>query len=227
MTADRLYDYFDNPSGSEITSGDFQELLRQYPCFSAAHTLYLFELKNEDNPHFQEKLKKHGIHFHNRRHTAAIINGELFPVLISRHQKGISGLKAEGSAVENTSSQNDLLEFGYEEKKDPRSNESSSFTGWIDRFSDNEDKKELIERFLNSDVGPIRADSETKLSGDVSKESIQEDENFITDTLAKIYVNQGMFSKAIFAYEKLSLKFPEKSVYFATQIEEIKRLIKK
>ncbi len=80
----------------------------------------------------------------------------------------------------------------------------------------------LIERFLESEPGAIKADKQTNLEGDVSEGSVQEDDSFITDTLAKIYVKQGLHAKAIYAYERLSLKYPEKSAYFAAQIEKIK-----
>jgi hypothetical protein len=86
------------------------------------------------------------------------------------------------------------------------------------------DNHSLIRNFIEDDPGPIRADNPTLLKGDVSLASIREHDGFITDTLAKIYVKQGLYAKAIYAYEKLSLKYPEKSAYFAAQIEKIKSI---
>ena len=42
--------------------------------------------------------------------------------------------------------------------------------------------------------------------------------------LLKIYKEQGHFDKAINAFEKLILKFPEKKTLFATQINDIKKI---
>jgi hypothetical protein len=82
----------------------------------------------------------------------------------------------------------------------------------------------LILNFIKEDPGPIRADGKTGLRGDVSLASIREHDGFITDTLAQIYVKQGLYAKAIYAYERLSLKYPEKSAYFAAQIEKIRNI---
>ncbi len=74
-----------------------------------------------------------------------------------------------------------------------------------------------IERIKPGEIQPVRDLSET---GD------EEGAIFITETLAKIYVNQGYFTKAINVYQKLSLQYPEKSAYFAGCIEKIEELIK-
>lgn len=66
------------------------------------------------------------------------------------------------------------------------------------------------------------AKAEVKIS-DLAQKSIQRDDNTITETLAKILELQKHYDKAIEAYEKLSLKYPEKSSYFATRILELKK----
>ena len=59
---------------------------------------------------------------------------------------------------------------------------------------------------------------------ETAKKSLSENDDFITETLAKIYKEQGHFDKAINAFEKLILKFPEKNTLFASQINEIKKI---
>ncbi len=86
-------------------------------------------------------------------------------------------------------------------------------------------KDELIDKFLSADPKIISSDEPDEEQEDVSISSVTEDDGLISDTLARIYVKQGYYSKAIFTYEKLSLKFPEKSSYFASQIEKIQQLI--
>ena len=123
--------------------------------------------------------------------------------------------------------------------------EHHSFTGWLKTLDDqpdhtvatDEDSKvksgkkaadtDLIENFINKGTGKIvPVENGAANTVDISEDSVKEHDGFITDTLAKIYVKQGYYSKAIFAYEKLILKFPEKSSYFAAQIEEIKKIVR-
>jgi len=117
--------------------------------------------------------------------------------------------------------------------------QQQSFTAWLDTINKrpvpddrNEDasslqKKQnhLIDDFLRKNPRIEGNNSLEYPSYDVSEHSVEEHDSFITDTLAHIYVRQGLYLKAIQAYEKLCLKYPEKNAYFAAQIEEIKRLI--
>ncbi|HEX2968484.1 MAG TPA: hypothetical protein VHO46_05215 [Bacteroidales bacterium] len=85
---------------------------------------------------------------------------------------------------------------------------------------------DLIDRFiiLNPRIEPNREKKETPIE---DRSTLYEEGGFVTETLARIYINQGYYSKAIDIFEKLSLKYPEKSSYFATQIEKIKEYLKK
>ena len=83
--------------------------------------------------------------------------------------------------------------------------------------------KGIIDKIIESDPGRIKLGNQKFFTPNVdAKQSLLENEHLVTETLAKIYALQGNNSKAIRAYEILSLKFPQKSVYFATLIEKLK-----
>ncbi|MDA8547139.1 hypothetical protein N9K61_00170 [Flavobacteriaceae bacterium] len=104
--------------------------------------------------------------------------------------------------------------------------EKYSFLDWFDVINDDmpkvDEKFDLIDEFIkNPPKIKINNDYEVKLSFKTDQKIKDE---LITETLAKIYVKQEKFNKAIKAYEILSLKYPKKSSFFADQINDIKKL---
>ena len=84
-------------------------------------------------------------------------------------------------------------------------------------------KTELIDKFIESSpkISPVRQE-------DVSKTYAEQSETnnsyLMTETLARVYLEQKKYQKAIQAYEILILKYPEKSSFFANRISDIKIL---
>ena len=124
---------------------------------------------------------------------------------------------------------NELLELDIDQEEEDNGNEIVG-SEQLSEEAENITKKlqsDLIDRFINANprIEPNR-DKTLLPVEDISKPYFEVEGGFITETLARIYVNQGYYSKAVDIYEKLSLKFPEKSSYFATQIEKVKEYLK-
>ncbi len=103
----------------------------------------------------------------------------------------------------------DLLELDTEEESSPMSERDTDEADHYPR-SVTETKKqlqaELIDKFIisNPRIEPVR-DKTDKPVEDISKPFVEEEAGFVTETLARIYVAQGYFSKAIDIYGKLCL----------------------
>ena len=106
--------------------------------------------------------------------------------------------------------------------------EKYSFLDWFDVINESESnldfKIDLIDKFIMNSP-KINIKKEYKPDLEIIPESKIKDD-LITETLAKIYIDQKKYNKAIKAYNILSLKYPKKSSFFADQIERIKNLKK-
>lgn len=85
------------------------------------------------------------------------------------------------------------------------------------------DMDSILENFMQHTPTISRPKAEFFNPVKSAKKSVEEDEDIATETLARIVLKQGNAPKAIRIYEKLILKYPDKSTIFAGQIEKIKQ----
>lgn len=86
-----------------------------------------------------------------------------------------------------------------------------------------EKKFDLIDKFItnNPKIAPVR---ESKPTINLAQTQLVQNDNLMTETLARIYLEQKNYDKAIQSYRILILKYPEKSGFFADQIKAVKQL---
>lgn len=110
---------------------------------------------------------------------------------------------------------NHVDEDGTEDKEVIKQAEQSTSSN-VDEVTD------LLERFLiNSKRRQPKEKREFFNAEEKAKRSEKDDSNLVSESLAKLYVKQELFDKALETYRKLSLQIPEKSAYFAARFKEV------
>ncbi len=172
----------------------------------------------------------------NLKDANAILDPELFT----------SKNKEEKKNIDSVSTHSDALEIG--EPLPFTKKEKYSFGEWLQLTSlkavkrkDEEPRKELepidfpleeavlknkkfelIDKFIADNPKIVPKTTTPKV--DISQSIKMDKKELMTETLARVYLEQKKYKKAIQAYKILSLKYPEKSGFFADRIKAVEKI---
>ncbi|WP_055444414.1 hypothetical protein [Lacinutrix himadriensis] len=178
--------------------------------------------------------------------TTGVLDPELFQPKIERSKIANFSLEvsekieaAEESITTKETSPNEVLNIG--KPLEFENTETHSFNEWLKlaKFTpiqreekqevveeiktEKEKKFDLIERFITKNP-KLKPTKTAKVNVNIAEAQMIQPEALMTETLARIYVEQKNYKKALQSYKILSLKYPEKSGFFADQIKAVKQL---
>ena len=89
------------------------------------------------------------------------------------------------------------------------------------------ESNQLAQRLSKTAAGNMaeKADDDSETFSSDPMEKISLDDSYFTETLARVYVNQRRYDKALEIIRVLSLKYPQKNRYFADQIRYLEKII--
>ena len=187
-------------NNKELKKNDMKllkKVSKKFPFFLPVKVLKLVLAKKYQTIDYNKILRSTSINITDRIHLYNLLNNDL--------------LKND----EKQSLIDELKKINYEKE--------ASFLDWLSESKPTPNSTfEQVKKSLSNrlDIHDLKAKKHVK-----TKKIKKQD--YMTETLAKIYVKQGKYEDALKAYKILCLKYPEKISLFADQIKIIKKQIKK
>ena len=199
-----------NLSEKEVSFLD--EINREFPYFQTSKVIFLKSLSENEDIKFKKFL----------RSTAAYTRDRsvLFE-FVKKSQNQNEKVFFNKNEITTVQSEYKIIE--------EKIIEENSFVEWLKLSNlkpiDRSNEKETIDKFI-SEKPKLKVEVNENESNNDKADNLSNQAGYMTETLAKLYLNQKNYEKAIQSYKILILKFPEKNSYFADQIKKIKSLKK-
>ena len=226
-----LYNLITEPDSynSAISSKDLELEYEEYPYFSVLRLLYLRKLYAENHEGKERALNKNALYISDRKNLFFFLEApdyindrtkkETDPFrLIDEYLSAVNASQKQELTdlyLLQPTSYSDYLQWNLSERKKPHTQEKNE-------LNPNTEYQELLKTLAPQiektadDVSP--SDKEQENTNNFQK-------SYFTETLARIYIKQKRYEKALQIIRNLSLKYPKKNIYFADQIKLLEKLI--
>lgn len=222
---------------NQLSINELEPIVNEFPYFQFAKSILLKKYRTSEHFKYNSALKSLAANTINREvlfdYISQIEEDQIAPIPKTEVTTNISTKGTQEQSIDITQEVNKPLQFTTKEKH--------SFSQWLQlnhqtpvqrviaqntEISPLDTKLNTIDQFLlnNPKITPVKKTTSNNTS---IKRSIEENSSqLMTETLAKVYIAQKKYNDAIQAYKILSLKYPEKSTFFADQIKKIEILQK-
>ena len=232
---------------------ELRSMLALYPYFQTARLLMLQNLYLLHDPSFDEELRRAAIYITDRKVVFQMIEAAHYRLKTLKKDSEETAPQQPQSPKERDSRTLSLIDNFLEslpkdEEEQPKSKKRKptpadaavDYVAYLLESESEEEKEQtaqvpqligqnLIDSFIENDKGKIVLSENPTLKPELDNTDNDtqknEEDGYFTETLARIYIKQGNYSRALEIIRQLSLHNPKKNTYFADQIRFLEKLI--
>lgn len=233
---------------------ELRNLVALYPYYQTARLLLLQNMYLLHETSFDDELRRAAIYITDRKTLFNLVEASHYHIKTAAEKIEEEAREAQRSEQSNNRTLSIINEYlestpkdsqnedNYTGRKPTPADAAVDYVAYLLKTESQEDKEaeadrpqmkgqDLIDSFINDNGGKIQLQDkptykpETEDEEDKQNEQNDYDEGYFTETLAKIYIKQGRYSKALEIIQRLNLNYPKKNAYFADQIRFLRKLI--
>lgn len=233
---------------------ELRNLVALYPYYQTARLLLLQNMYLLHETSFDDELRRAAIYITDRKTLFNLVEASHYHIKTAAEKIEEEAREAQRSDQSNNRTLSIINEYLESTPKDSQNEDDDTgrkptpadaavdYVAYLLKTESQEDKEaevdrpqmkgqDLIDSFINDNGGKIQLQDkptykpETEDEEDKQNEQNDYDEGYFTETLAKIYIKQGRYSKALEIIQRLNLNYPKKNAYFADQIRFLRKLI--